>query len=120
MKKTYLVLLTSIVVFFAVPFLVGEEDIHLKPDVAPIPIRTPPPEFPLEMKRNGVSGLVVVTVTINESGSVASAVIKKSTNEAFNDAAMDAVKKWKFKPAKKNDQPISTIVSIPLKFDINE
>lgn len=82
----------------------------------PVPVRTVAPEYPDELRRDGVSGLVMVKCSIDVQGNVADAEVEKSSNPAFEKPAMAAVKKWKFKPAKQDGAPTAIKVSIPIKF----
>ncbi|MEO5960162.1 MAG: energy transducer TonB [Opitutaceae bacterium] len=81
-----------------------------------MPVRTVAPEYPPELRREGVSGLVMVKCTIDESGNVVDPQVEKSSNMAFEKPAVDALKKWKFKPAKQDGTPVAIKVSIPIKF----
>ncbi len=82
----------------------------------PVPVRTVAPEYPVELRRDGVSGLVMVKCTINEQGDVVDPAVEKSSNGAFDQPALAALKKWKFKPAKQDGSPVAIKVSIPIKF----
>ena len=82
----------------------------------PVPVRTVPPEYPDELRRDGVSGLVMVKCSIDAQGNVSEAEVEKSSNAAFEKPAVAAVKKWKFKPAKQDGAPVAIKVSIPIKF----
>lgn len=82
----------------------------------PVPVRTVPPEYPTELRRDGVSGVVTLKCQIDEKGDVTGAEVEKSTNSAFEASAIAAVRKWKFKPAKQDGAPVSIRVSIPIKF----
>ena len=82
----------------------------------PVPVRTVAPEYPDELRRDGVSGLVMVKCTIDEQGNVTAAEVEKSSNNAFEKPAIAAVKKWKFKPARQDGNAITIKVSIPIKF----
>ena len=86
-------------------------------DEAPTPLRTQAPVYPEALRRDGVSGLVSISVTIDENGNVASTTVTKSSNPAFDQAALDAVARWKFKPAKKAGQPIAANVVLPVRFN---
>ncbi len=86
----------------------------------PVPVRTVPPDYPSELRRDGVSGVVMVSCVIDEKGDVQEAAIEKSSNISFNPSALAAVKKWKFKPAKVDGAPVSKKVTIPLKFTVDE
>lgn len=82
----------------------------------PVPVRTVAPDYPAAMKNQGVSGLVMVKCTVDDQGNVAETAVVKSSNEAFDKNAIDAVKKWKFKPARQDGNAISVQVTIPIKF----
>lgn len=80
----------------------------------PVPVRTVSPECPSSLR--GTSGLVMVKVTIDEQGNVAATNVVKSSNEGFDAAAVEALKKWKFKPASEDGKTIQISVTIPVKF----
>lgn len=82
----------------------------------PVPVRTVAPDYPEELKRDGAMGIVVVKCTIDPQGNVVDPEVEKSTNAGFDKAALTAVKKWKFKPARQDGNPIAKKVSIPIKF----
>ena len=86
----------------------------------PVPVRTIAPEYPRELKAQNVSGLVMVKCTIDEQGNVADVSVVKSSNEQFDRFATDALKKWKFKPARQDGNAISVQVTIPIKFVADE
>lgn len=82
----------------------------------PVPVRTVAPDYPDELRREGLSGLVMVKCSIDEQGNVTETLVEKSSNAAFEKPAIAALKKWKFKPAKQDDKPVAIKVSIPIKF----
>lgn len=103
------------------PFRLSADDtIYTAVDVNPVPIKTPPPRYPDEMKRAGIAGVVAVSIVIDEKGEVISAKVAKSSNPAFEPPALDAVKKWKFKPARKDGVAVKIRVTIPLRFDLED
>ncbi len=85
-------------------------------DVRPVPVKTPPPEFPSDMQRQGISGVVAVRVVIDEKGAVEECSVSKSSHAEFEQAAVNAVKNWKFKPASKAGVAVKVSVVIPIKF----
>lgn len=84
----------------------------------PVPVRTIAPKFPDEMRRAGNSGLVTVSCLIDEKGNVTDPKIVKASNDAFSEPALEALKKWKFKPAKKDGEPVAIRVNIPVQFNV--
>lgn len=86
----------------------------------PVPVRTVSPVFPSDMRRDGISGIVMVSILIDEKGNVQEPKVEKTSNDAFSAPALDALKKWKFKPAKKAGEPVALRVSIPIKFNVGD
>jgi protein TonB len=86
----------------------------------PVPVRMVAPDYPQELRREGVAGVVMVSCTIDEKGDVQDVTIEKSSNSTFDRPALAAVKKWKFKPAKLDGAAVAKKVTIPLKFSIDE
>jgi len=76
-----------------------------------------PPKFPPQLARDGVSGIVAVRCTIDEKGNVTEPTVEKSSNPAFDQPALDAITKWRFKPATKDGSPIALKVTIPIRFN---
>ena len=91
-------------------------DITPKVDEAPVPVQTTQPKYPEALRKEGVSGLVLVTLVIDEHGAVIASEIKKSSNEAFSAPALEAIVNWKFKPAKVGDKAVKVRVNIPIRF----
>jgi protein TonB len=85
-------------------------------DAKPLPIRTPPPEYPAELRDLNLAGTVVLAVSIDEKGEVTTCEVTKSTDKRFEAAAVEAVRKWKFNPATKNKTPVSCKVTLPIRF----
>ena len=82
----------------------------------PVPVRTVPPDYPAEMRRAGTSGVVTVSILIDEKGNVQEPLVVKSSPEAFSQPAIEALAKWKFKPAKQAGEAIAMRVNIPIQF----
>jgi protein TonB len=97
----------------AVPLAVVRAETKTEP---PVPVRTVAPEYPSEMRREGINGVVMVKCTIDEQGNVLDPQVEKSSNAAFEKPAVDALLRWKFKPAKQDGAPVAIKVSIPIKF----
>lgn len=87
---------------------------------APVPIRTVSPHYPDELRAQSVSGLVMVQVNVDAQGTVADAVVLKSSHDAFNGPAIDALKRWKFKPAREDGKPIAIVITVPVKFAVDD
>jgi len=75
------------------------------------------PEFPDAARRKGLTGWVEVVWTVTPKGTVTDAEVRSSSPEGvFDDAAIKAVKQWRFEPATKDGQPVAARSMIRLKF----
>jgi periplasmic protein TonB len=83
---------------------------------AAVPVRTSAPEYPYELKRDGITGVVTVVFSVDEKGNVVEPTVQKSTNRGFDQAALTAIAKWKFKPARQDGTPVRSKLAIPLQF----
>jgi len=71
------------------------------------------PDLPADAERHGT---VVMLVGINTKGRVEAVRVLRSDERAFEQAAVETVKKWKFKPAEKNGSPVPVQVTVEMKF----
>lgn len=82
--------------------------------------RNPPPVYPEEARRQGREGLVLLRVTVNDEGKPESINILQSSGFVLlDDAAISAVKEWKFKPARFNGIPVESQVEVPMQFKLD-
>jgi TonB family protein len=77
-------------------------------------------EYPKLALKANIEGTVIVKVFITRAGKPTHVGILSSDNKILNQAAMDAVKKYKgFTPAMQNQQPVGMWLTIPIKFQLN-
>lgn len=74
-------------------------------------------QYPEIAKEAGVEGTVIVQAFINKEGVVEDVVIVKGVPKTgLDEAAIEAVKKTRFKPAQQRDQAVGVWYSIPITF----
>lgn len=73
------------------------------------------PEYPAEARRAGVDGTVRVQALVGKTGEILDAFVLESP-PMLDAAAIAAVRKWRFKPAKASGRPIMVWVTIPVNF----
>jgi protein TonB len=84
----------------------------------PIPVNRPAPRYPPEALRRGVGGTVRVRVVVAADGSVERMdIAEASGNRHLDRAALEAVRRWTFKPAVRGGRPVSAEVIVPLEFN---
>ncbi len=83
--------------------------------------RMPPPRYPTDAARDGISGRVILLVDVAPDGSVMHAVIETSQPAGVFDAAtLEVVKQWKFNPAFESGKPVASRVRVPVDFQADE
>lgn len=92
-----------------VPFFALSE----KPEV----VRQAKPEYPELARKAGIEGRVTVKVLINTQGDVERVEVVKG-HPMLDDAAVEAAKKWKFKPGKQRDRTVKVWMNIPIDFKL--
>lgn len=111
------ILVLSLSFVFAAGLLRAAENASLDDfDERPVPVKAVAPVYPPELLREGVSGLVIVQVEIDASGKVVDRSVTKSSRRDFERPALEAVGKWKFKPAAKHGSPVASRIAIPISF----
>jgi periplasmic protein TonB len=81
----------------------------------PVPVTAPPPAYPEFARDAGITGKVTLHVLVGKDGRVKNVKVIKGVT-GLDAAAVDAVKKWVFKPALSNNKPIAVWVEVPLDF----
>lgn len=80
-------------------------------------LNNPKPSYPRLSKRMGEQGEVRLRVLVAADGRVASVQLSRSSGfERLDEAAMESVKQWRFKPASQGGEALETWVEIPVKF----
>ncbi|MCX7089460.1 MAG: energy transducer TonB [Methylococcales bacterium] len=80
----------------------------------------PKPIYPSIAKRLGWKGKVILHVQVSAAGESTSVSVQQSSgHEELDDAAVEAVKQWRFIPAKRGNTPVSSSVQVPLNFNLN-
>lgn len=86
-------------------------------DQKPRAIYQVPPSYPAEMRGKKVEGVVTILFVVDAEGKVSSPRVEKSTDRAFEDPAVNAVRRWKFEPAVRAGQRVSCKMRVPIRFE---
>jgi len=89
-------------------------------DNPPRPLVQAAPVYPHNLKRQGVEGKVWLIFIVDETGNVRRPRVEKSTNREFDDAALRAIRQWKFEPGEKDNRKVNTRVRLPLNFSLRK
>jgi TonB family protein len=81
----------------------------------PTKIRDVKPVYPPEAEAARVQGVVILEATIGADGGVVDAKVLRSI-PLLDQAAMDAVRQWRFTPTRLNGQPVPVILTLTVNF----
>ncbi|WP_236657703.1 energy transducer TonB [Limnohabitans sp. TS-CS-82] len=80
-------------------------------------LKNPPPGYPRISRRNGEQGTVIVRVFISTQGTPEKAEVRTSSGFArLDQAALEAVQRWRFMPGRRNGTPEAMWFNIPVRF----
>lgn len=78
------------------------------------------PVYPPDALKQGLNGTVWVKIWVDKAGKPRAVAVVKSTNEIFDQSALDAARQWKFSPARLHDKPVDVWVTIPFKYTLKD
>ncbi|MEM1180632.1 MAG: TonB family protein, partial [Acidobacteriota bacterium] len=115
---------TPPVLFPAPPAAEGAEP--APPESAPLPFGgeftpparwvTPLPVYPQSARASGAEGDVVLTLVVDADGSVESVDVTRGLSPALDAAALEAVRRWRFRPATQDGVPVRVEHRVTLRF----
>lgn len=89
-------------------------------DRQPQALFQPAPQFPAELRSTYVEADVTLEFIINTKGEVLMPRSIASPARRFEEAAINGILKWKFKPGQRGGRPVNTRTQITIKFRVTE
>jgi TonB family protein len=88
-------------------------------DVKP-PVKTfaPSPQYTEIARKARITGVVIVEAIIDKQGNVTNVKVLKGLPMGLDQAAVEAVKRWKFEPATLNGKPVAVIYNLTINFQL--
>ena len=97
---------------------VSREPIRLHAGMqAPRKIVNVPPRYPTHAQLAHIEGVVVLDAVIDQTGRVTDVHVTRSI-QALDQAAIDAVRQWRFTPTLLNGEPVSILLTVTVKFTL--
>ncbi len=85
----------------------------------PLYRKNPPPIYPRRARKRGVTGTVLLLVSVSGIGRVQDIKIEKTSGHSILDkAAVKSVQKWLFEPGLSDGKPASMWVQVPVRFEL--
>jgi TonB family protein len=82
----------------------------------PIPVKTPDPMYPKSASQNRLMGDTTVSMTVFADGSVGEIHLIGSGGRSIDDATLETLKGWKFKPAMCGTEPVVADIEVVVSF----
>lgn len=86
---------------------------------APVKVHTPKPQYTELARRARIQGLVIVQAVIDKQGRVVDVEVLKGLPMGLDQAAVEAVRQWRFEPATLNGKPVDVYYSLSVTFTLN-
>ena len=91
------------------------DELGTKPSV----IHAVPPKYPYEAAQKGIKGKVLVQFVLTKEGIAKEPIVVESSPEGvFDEAALEAVKQYKFNPGTIGGEAVDCIVKMPIVFEL--
>jgi protein TonB len=75
------------------------------------------PAYPSSARRLGVQGTTLLNVLVADDGRVANVIVTQSAGHPdLDQAAADAVRRWRFEPARRGTEKVAMWVQLPVEF----
>ena len=75
------------------------------------------PSYPSTARRLGVEGTTMLRVHVGADGRVGDVVVESSAGHTdLDQAAVDAVRRWRFEPARRGTEAVAMWVRLPVEF----
>jgi TonB family protein len=75
-----------------------------------------PPVYPPSEREAGRQGIVVLALRVDRQGTVGDARVVKSLGPAFDEAALTAVRQWRFEPVRRDGRAVDSELNITINF----
>jgi TonB family protein len=84
-------------------------------------LRQPRPIYPEDLQRQGITGTVMIKAVVGKDGRLINPkVINTDVHPMLAQAALDAVSQWLYQPSRLNGQPVETVTSIEIGFNLDQ
>jgi TonB family protein len=83
---------------------------------APKALYAPDPEYSEEARKAKYQGTVVLWVVVGPDGRPHAIKVYRTLGMGLDEKAIEAVRNWKFEPARKDGQPVAVQINVEVNF----
>ncbi len=84
----------------------------------PVLLNRVQPAYPEEARKNRIQGSVILSTIVDDKGNVEKVEPVESPDPLLTDAAIEAVRKWTYRPATKNGKPVKVRMTVTVAFKL--
>ncbi|MEO6213513.1 MAG: energy transducer TonB [Vicinamibacterales bacterium] len=85
---------------------------------APTILREVKPEYTDDARKRGIEGDVVMEIVVRSDGTVGEVKVLQGLGGGLDRRAIDAVRQWRFSPAKRFGTPVDVMVEVAVEFKL--
>jgi len=86
--------------------------------IVPRLIYNPEPTFSDEARKSKTQGSVTLILVVGADGHTCDIHVQSSLGMGLDEKATEAVRRWRFEPAKFNGQPVATQIAVEVNFHL--
>jgi len=101
------------------PGIVGGQPMRLGDGIdPPVKIHYPQPKYTEEGRLSRIQGVVILEAVIDAAGDVHNVKVLKGLPMGLSEAAVEAARQWKFKPATLDGRPVPVFLNLTIRFSL--
>ena len=81
-------------------------------------LREVKPDYTEDGRRKGTTGEVVLEIVVRRDGTVGEIQLRRGLPDGLNDRAIEAVRQWRFTPARRLGEPVDVVVEVVVEFKL--
>jgi len=79
------------------------------------------PVYPADLKQQGITGTVIIRAVISTTGEpLHPEVVNTAVNPGLAQAALDAVRQWRYQPTLLNGEPVEVVTTVTMSFELDQ
>ncbi len=91
---------------------------HLPTLQAAVPLAQPHPEIPEDLRGSELNSIFEGVFTIHTDGTATVKTVSGTGNSTLDALALDAARRWKFRPATRDGEPVESYLRLKVEFDV--
>ena len=84
----------------------------------PVLLREVRPSYTDEARRRAIEGDVELEIVVRQDGSVGNVKVTRTLGAGLEQKAVDAVRQWRFEPARRQGAPVEVVVDVSVEFKL--